>query len=81
MTSTDDEALTVLAADFPAWHVWRSRDGRGRDAGWNANRRAKPGRGALAAGVLGKGAAHGPGELRSQLEQQRALEAGEARAA
>ena len=31
MTSTDDTALATLAADFPGWHLWRSRDSRGRN--------------------------------------------------
>jgi len=28
---TDERALAVLTTDFPGWHVWCSRDGRGRD--------------------------------------------------
>jgi hypothetical protein len=78
VTITDETELAGLAAEFPGWHVWRSRDGRGRDAGWNATRRRRPGPGALAAGVLGKVAADGPAELRAQLEQQHAIETREA---
>jgi hypothetical protein len=31
--------LAELAAEFPGWHVWRGRDGRGADQGWFATRR------------------------------------------
>jgi hypothetical protein len=71
MTITDMRALAALAADFPGWHVWRSRDGRGRDDGWNATRRRKP-------GCVSRVAADGPGALRGLLEQQCAAEAGQA---
>ncbi|HTU06831.1 MAG TPA: hypothetical protein VMG13_14865 [Trebonia sp.] len=76
MTRTDDKALAGLAADFPGWHMWRSRDTRGRDASWNATRRRRPGRGALGAGVLGRLTADSAAGLRGQLEQQRAVEPG-----
>jgi hypothetical protein len=81
MTGTDETALAVLAADFPGWHVWRSRDSRGRDDGWNATRRRKPGRGAVSAGVLGRVTACSSTALRSLLEQQRAVETGTEQAA
>jgi hypothetical protein len=80
-TITDEAVLAGLAADFPHWHVWRSRDSRGRDAGWNATRRRKPGRGALSAGVLARVTARSPAGLRGLLEQQRAAETGTGRAA
>ena len=76
MTNTDETELAGLAAEFPAWHVWRSRDSRGRDDGWNATRRRKPGRAAVVAGVLGRVPARSSAGLRSLLEQQRAVEAG-----
>jgi hypothetical protein len=76
MSRTDERALADLAADFPAWHMWRSRDGRGRDAGWNATRRRKRGRGALSAGVLARLTADSAAGLRELLEQQRAVEIG-----
>jgi len=76
MRSIDEQALAVLAADFPAWHMWRSRDGRGRDDSWNATRRRKPGRGALSAGVLGRLTADSATGLRGLLEQQHAVETG-----
>jgi len=81
MTRTDDKALAGLAADFPAWHMWRSRDSRGRDASWNATRRRRPGRGALSAGVLARLTADSAAELRELLEQQRAIETGTGQAA
>ena len=70
--------LADLAAEFPAWHVWRSTDSRGRDAGWNATRRARPGRGAAAAGIFGRVNAEAVAPLRPLLEQQGAVEAGSA---
>ena len=76
MTITDETELADLAAEFPAWHLWRSRDSRGRDADWNATRRRKPGRGAVSAGVLGKVTSGNSAGLRGLLEQQRAVEAG-----
>ena len=81
MSRTDEQALADLAADFPAWHVWRSRDGRGRDHGWNATRRRKPGRGALSAGVLARVTAVSAAGLRGLLEQQRAVGTGTERVA
>ena len=76
MTIADDAALAGMAAEFPAWHVWRSRDGRGRDAGWNATRRRRPGRSAVSSGVLGRVTACSSTALWSLLDQQRAVEAG-----
>jgi hypothetical protein len=76
VTITDETELAGLAAEFPAWHVWRSRDSGGRDGDWNATRRRKPGRGAVSAGVLGKVTSGNSAGLRGLLEQQRAVEAG-----
>jgi hypothetical protein len=74
MTGTDDTALAVLAADFPDWHMWRSRDSSGRDRDWNATRRRRAGRGAVSAGVLGRLTAGSAAGLRGMLEQQRAVQ-------
>jgi len=73
---TDERALAVLTTDFPGWHVWRSRDGRGRDDGWNATRRGTPGRGAIGTGVLARVTAGSAAGLRGLLEQQQAVETG-----
>jgi hypothetical protein len=82
MQTTDaDAALAALAVAFPAWHIWRSRDRQGRDDGWNATRRARPGPEALAAGIVARIAAGDHAGLRSQLEQQRVVESGAERAA
>lgn len=81
MRRTDEQTLADLAADFPAWHVWRSRNSQGRDAGWNATRRRKPGRGALSAGVLARVTADSAAGLRGLLEQQRAIASGKERVA
>ena len=32
------DSLADLAAEFPSWHIWRGRDGRGADKGWYATR-------------------------------------------
>ena len=69
--------LADLAAEFPAWHVWRSRDSRGRDTDWNATRRARPRPGEVAAGILHRVNAEAAAPLRSLLEQQCAVEAGD----
>ena len=81
MRRTGEKALAALAADFPDWHVWRSRNSQGRDAGWNATRRRKPGCGVLSAGVLGRLTADSAAGLRNQLEQQQAVETGTERVA
>jgi hypothetical protein len=73
---SDEKVLAALAVGFPAWHVWRSRDGRGREDAWNATRRRRPGCGALSAGVLGRLTADSATGLRSLLEQQQAVETG-----
>ena len=69
MTTTDAAAL---AAEFPGWHVWRSRDSRGRDDGWNATRRRKP-RPVPGNGTLGRVSAGSERELRALLVQQHAV--------
>jgi len=81
MTSTGKTVFADLAAGFPAWHVRRSRDRRGRDDGWNATRRTKPERGPLSDGVPARITADNPAGLRHVLEQQGAAEAGTGRAA
>lgn len=45
MLATDSETFAALAAEFRDWHIWRSRDSRGRDDAWNATRlkRRQPG--------------------------------------
>jgi hypothetical protein len=62
--------LAGLAADYPCWHVWRSRDGHGRDCDWNATRRkGEP----VAAGAAARLTAATADGLREQLGQQEAL--------
>ncbi len=73
MHTTDDGMLAALAADFPGWHLWRARDGRGRDGDWNATRHKMP-RPALA-GTARRVTASDAAGLRGLLEQQRAAEA------
>jgi hypothetical protein len=70
VATEDPDDRTALAADFPGWHVWRSRSQSGRETGWNATRR---GRGPQLAGALPMVAAADAGSLRSALGQQEAL--------
>jgi hypothetical protein len=72
MDTTDLGNLAALALGFPDWHIWRSRDSRGRDADWNATRRTKP---QAAPGVTARVTAADADGLRGLLEQQRAAEA------
>jgi hypothetical protein len=73
MQTIDARTLAGLALRFPDWHIWRSRDGRGREADWNATRRRKLH--AAPAGVVARVTAPDPDGLRGLLEQQRAAEA------
>ena len=66
-------ALAELAAEFTGWHVWRSRDGRGRDCDWNATRHRMPR--PAAPGIARRVTAADPAGLRGLLEQQRTAEA------
>jgi hypothetical protein len=66
MTMLDD--LAALAADFPAWHIWRGRSYSGTETGWHATARCRGQDGQprrLAAGDAGG--------LRSLLGQHEAL--------
>lgn len=68
--------LAGLAARFPDWHIWRSRDGRGREADWNATRRRKLR--AAPPGIVASVTAPDAGGLHGLLEQQQAAEAAQA---
>lgn len=68
------EPLADLAADFPGWHIWRGRDGRGSLKGWYATRHRRLRAAELSAGLaatLGAGDAEG---LRALLAQQLVIE-------
>jgi hypothetical protein len=80
-TVTDARALAHLAADFPGWHVWRSRDGRGNEAGWHATLRRKLTSAEGAEGMLARLAAQDAAALRAQLGQQQAIRERQERAA
>jgi hypothetical protein len=69
---TGARTLADLAADFPGWHIWRSRDRRGRDDGWNATRRKA--HGPVPPGTVARLTAADAEGLRGQLEQQRVAE-------
>jgi hypothetical protein len=72
MQTTVSGTLAALAADFPGWHVWRSRDGRGRESDWNATRRRM--RRPVQPGIVRRLTAADTDGLRGLLEQQRAEE-------
>jgi hypothetical protein len=67
-------ALAGLAADFPGWHVWRGRDGRGADQGWFATRRRRLSAAQAAAGLTATLSAGDPESLQAKLAQQRVIE-------
>jgi hypothetical protein len=44
--------LAALAADYPAWHLWRGRNSTGRETDWNATLKGRTARrAATAAGM------------------------------
>ena len=69
MTSTTADDMASLAADFPGWHVWRSRSGSGALTDWNAT----AGRRLRKAGMPRRLAAADAKGLRAILGQQEAL--------
>jgi hypothetical protein len=62
--------MTALAADFPGWHIWRSRSESARETGWNATRKGRAPRDGGALRMLAEADASA---LRSALGQQEAL--------
>jgi len=62
--------MTALAADFPGWHIWRSRSPSGRETGWNATRMGRAPRDGGALPMLAEADASA---LRSVLGQQETL--------
>jgi len=73
-TATSVSPLTDLTAAYPAWHIWRGRDGRGRDADWHATRRRRPIPAEAAAGMRLTLSAATAESLHGLLEQQRVIE-------
>lgn len=68
------EPLSDLAADFPGWHVWRGRDGRGSHRGWYATRQRRLRAAELDAGLANTLSADDAETLRGQLAQQLVIE-------
>jgi len=68
-------ALTLadVAAEFPAWHIWRGRDGRGADQGWFATRRRRLTQAETGAGLAATLSAGDAAALRDMLGQQQVL--------
>lgn len=44
--------MAALAADYGAWHIWRARNGAGRETDWNATLKGRTAR--LAAAAAGR---------------------------
>jgi hypothetical protein len=65
--------LAGLAAEFPGWHVWRGRDGRGADQGWYATRRRRLSATQAAAGLAATLSAGDPESLQAMLAQQQVI--------
>jgi hypothetical protein len=66
--------LASLAAEYPGWHVWRGRNGRGADEGWFATRRRRLPAAGAAAGLVATLSAGDATSLEDMLEQQRVIE-------
>jgi hypothetical protein len=68
--------LAELAAEFPGWHVWRGRDGRGADQEWFATgrRRVAAAEAEAAAGLAAALSAGNAVSLHGMLAQQRVIE-------
>jgi hypothetical protein len=66
--------LAELAAEFPGWHVWRGRDGRGAYQGWFATRRRRVAAAKAAAGLTVTLSAGDPASLHGMLVQQQIIE-------
>jgi hypothetical protein len=72
MTVPPTTALAELAASFPGWHIWRSRDSRGRHSDWNATRHKTPR--PTAPGIARRITASDAIGLHELLEQQEAAQ-------
>jgi hypothetical protein len=75
------EPLAGLAADFPGWHIWRGRDGRGSHKGWYATRQRRLRAAELNAGLAATLNADDAETLRGLLAQQLVIEEQAQRAA
>jgi hypothetical protein len=73
-TAVTTDLMAALTAAHPAWHIWRGRDSRGRDAGWYATRRRRLTAAQAAAGLRSTLSAAAPDSLRGLLAQQQVIE-------
>lgn len=74
-TTTELDAMAVLAKTFPDWHVWRGRSGP-HLKGWYAtrDRHRKLSAEEVNAGLARTVAADDANELRDRLRQQQSIE-------
>jgi hypothetical protein len=66
-----DDDMAALAAEFPGWHIWRSRSASGAESGWRATRKRRR----HARGNGARLAAPSPAALRALLAREEALTA------
>ena len=74
VASVTSVPMAGLTAAHPAWHIWRGRDSRGRDADWYATRRRRLTAREVAAGLRLTVSAATPDSLSDLLEQQQVIE-------
>jgi hypothetical protein len=71
MQAVIEDERAALAADFPGWHIWRSRSANLRETDWNATSKE---RAPVPPGLPLRLTAPGPAALRSELAAREALE-------
>ena len=65
--------MADLAAEFPGWHIWRGRDGRGADQGWFATRRRRLSAAEAAEGLAATLSAGDAASLHAMLARQQVI--------
>jgi hypothetical protein len=76
-TTRPERTLAGLAADFPSWHIWRGRDGRGADKAWYATRKGqRPTAAELDAGLAATLSADDATSLHDRLTKQLVIQGG-----
>jgi hypothetical protein len=68
------DAMADLAAAYPAWHIWRGKDGKGADKGWCATRQRQLRPAEIDAGLGATLFGDDAASLRGQLTQQAVIE-------
>lgn len=71
---TPVDPIADMTAAWPAWHIWRGRDGRGAEKGWYATLRRKLTAGQAVVGPADSLNAATADALRGLLAQQKVIE-------